>query len=1243
MHKPGKKKATIVHINMHRNLASHREISEAASYHEIDIIMTQEVNTNKDGGPTSILGYRPIFTSKSGSPVKAVTYVRESSKIAITSITQFTYGNIVTCEIHLQDKNITLINAYIEPEEAGDESLATLEEILQQRRNKLIVLAGDFNGRNTLWNDRETNKRGEEIETIMMQHNLILANKGSESTFVNSRGGNSIIDLTMASIELIDQLREWKIDPTICSISDHHAISFELVSNNLTRPPLPSTRKFKTSDHCWEEFDTELASTVAKNNYSTGSLTELQESLVTLDRQLTTICEKLFITRSRSTKRVEWWTDDLNIKKRNYVAQKTKVRRLKDLVKSGRLSQSTFDKEVQLLGEKKNEFTSTIQQLSNQSFRKMVEETDERDAFSLAKKILKHKRSLHPYSTMKFNGKYTLSCQETQEKALEHFYPADTREYEPEGEDEISCLNEEVFDEPPFTEPELIEATNKLSCKKAPGHDGFTADIIKRLVNGHPRLVLDLFNGCLCHGYFPKHWKIAVCKLIPKPGKEDYDAIESWRPVGLLSIFGKLFESMIVCRLRYYLDSRRLLSDKQFGFTEQTSTIDALNDYIKLIKQAKKEDQVMLISMDIKGAFDNVKWPIIKRRLKELNVPPNLRAVFDSYLSDREVWAKTIDGWAKRSTNQGCVQGSCSGAFIWNIILDTVFNIKFMNDKKVHLRAFADDCNLVIHARDPINAVNYANDALRKLVEWGQSNGLEFQPSKTSMVIFTKKLRSLESLVTIGEKKVESKTSVKILGVIIDRGLNFRDHLLAVTKKANRTYNSIASISRKTWGASFGVMRTIYMQAIRPIVTYASPVWFHVLKTKKTREIIKKFERKYLIHVTKAYRTVSYEALYVLADCKPIHLVATELAETYLAKKSGILKIESVDSDGSPVTEIVQLEKIERSKVLGHPATRLQIGYDKIDSQSELEEKFSTTDTIFFTDASKWENHVGAAWTETINHGKEVITTRHLRLGNNCQVLQAELLAIIEVIERNAFSAGSFPILCSDSEQSLELICGRTNRLPLVIRARSVISRSLERGVTWQLFKVTGHTDIVGNKRCDKEAKRSLRMPIEPIYQIATRSLAKRFWSQVTTDWWQEEYENSTNASVTKRTINHVSQAVLLRESAELDFFLTQALTGHGANLFYLKRFKKRENDRCILCSLDESQTIEHLLERCEVFGPLRDNYQRQLASLDRRSTVQEQLSIFAGFARAVMKKAYQLNNLSSEPHQQQSLVTSDR
>ncbi|CAK1589561.1 unnamed protein product [Parnassius mnemosyne] len=263
--------------------------------------------------------------------------------------------------------------------------------------------------------------------------------------------------------------------------------------------------------------------------------------------------------------------------------------------------------------------------------------------------------------------------------------------------------------------------------KKAPGYDGLTADICEVAITLDPTMFLALANKCLSLAYFPKKWKEAVVVVLRKPEKVDYTHPKSYRPIGLLPVLGKFFEKMLVRRVKWHIVPK--ISLKQYGFMPQRSTEDSLYDMIRIIKdELKRKKLIILVSLDIEGAFDNAWWPAIKCRLAETGCPKNLRRLIDSYLEDRTVCIRyTGAEWAKKTT-KGCVQGSIGGPLFWNLLLNPL--LKELNGKEEYCQAFADDVVLIFSGYRASEVQDRANTALERVQKWGVKNKLKFAPQK---------------------------------------------------------------------------------------------------------------------------------------------------------------------------------------------------------------------------------------------------------------------------------------------------------------------------------------------------------------------------------------------------------------------------------------------------------------------------------------------------------------------------------
>lgn len=82
--------------------------------------------------------------------------------------------------------------------------------------------------------------------------------------------------------------------------------------------------------------------------------------------------------------------------------------------------------------------------------------------------------------------------------------------------------------------------------------------------------------------YVPRQWKVAEVIMIPKPGKLPND--KKYRPISLLPIISKLFEKLLLKRLKPIIEERKLIPTHQFGFREKHSTIERVHRITKVIE-----------------------------------------------------------------------------------------------------------------------------------------------------------------------------------------------------------------------------------------------------------------------------------------------------------------------------------------------------------------------------------------------------------------------------------------------------------------------------------------------------------------------------------------------------------------------------------------------------------------------------------------------------------------------------------
>lgn len=117
-----------------------------------------------------------------------------------------------------------------------------------------------------------------------------------------------------------------------------------------------------------------------------------------------------------------------------------------------------------------------------------------------------------------------------------------------------------------FTIGEVKAALKSLNPAKASGRDN-----IHHL---EPKAVLFLqkvFNLSWSSTVIPQMWRVADIRPVPKAGK-DQQKLDSFRPISLTSMVGKVMKRRVANRLRFLAEGEWMLNEQQAGFRAGCST-----------------------------------------------------------------------------------------------------------------------------------------------------------------------------------------------------------------------------------------------------------------------------------------------------------------------------------------------------------------------------------------------------------------------------------------------------------------------------------------------------------------------------------------------------------------------------------------------------------------------------------------------------------------------------------------------
>jgi hypothetical protein len=399
--------------------------------------------------------------------------------------------------------------------------------------------------------------------------------------------------------------------------------------------------------------------------------------------------------------------------------------------------------------------------------------------------------------------------------------------------DKINNSEVDFPDHERVTLNELKSLIKELNVKKACGYDDISNRVLKNFPECALKLLVDTFNNCLRVGYFPLDWKIGKIVAIPKPDK-DQTLPTSYRPITLLPVIGKVFEKVILTRLREHEEDSQFLKNQQFGFRSKHSTTQQILRITETVSIRYNENKsTALTTLDLEKAFDKVWHDALIHKLEMYGFPTYLIKIVFSFLRQRKSFV-IING--KKSyrfaVHAGVPQGSPLSPFLFTV---------FINDipvpKHCKIAVFADDTALLSSISNynlPV-LIKRMEDGLNEIARHFSEWKVKLNAQKTESILFShsRKMKQLcdTQKINFDGANLEWKNTLRYLGIWFDPKLTFCSNTDKNVAKAKKAMAILYPLLKKNSGVNRHSKITLYRSYIRPILTYACPVFDNAAKT----------------------------------------------------------------------------------------------------------------------------------------------------------------------------------------------------------------------------------------------------------------------------------------------------------------------------------------------------------------------------------------------------------------------------
>ena len=1039
-----------------------------------------------------------------------------------------------------------VISGYLNAERDIQTEVSFLTNIINSLVGFPIYVCIDSNSHHTSWGSLKDKPRGTQLFKALQDLGIWTINDPACHTWTRNNV-ISHIDLTIVNDLSNSQISEWKVDEKF-SDSDHLLIQFTVASS---RPGVKEKRKLHKTN--WDTFENEILSNISVLN--DGPLMTQLDIDTALDLYYK-IINNAYESASYATIvghstpfEINWWSRELE-------ETKKKINRLRKICR-------TFpnQRNKNSLNYLTRKYKSQISKNRQEAWLKFCESGNNNVWGPLSHFISKGKSAQASNTTILSGDKFSATPEETADLLLKKFvtplpnYPTFS-----------DPKSKELPMDKPFTMIELNKALQKTNMNSAPGPDGLSGIVTKKAIHNSKPFYLRLVNACLNLGYFPKIWKKGELRLFQKPKKYSEKQIkeaENLRPITLLNISAKIFERMVANRLKWLINKHNWLHSAQFGFKPHTSTVDALNHLKEIILNGRwKKLETLVLSYDIKGAFDTAWHPFILKKLLNSNCPQGIFNILVSFLQERVTFLNVGSSRTFAEIFMGCPQGSVLSPTLWNLLFDSVFHLP--KSHKIYIIAFADDLLIIIQSKSRELLVKEAKTFHDTLVAWSKKQKLSFNLNKTAACIFTTQRKKVDHILDLGSFKIPIQDHLNWLGMTLDKKLTFKKHVENVIAKVEKIQHRLVHTLYATRRPNKRFILEFYRQAIIPIITYAASVWQGATSGKDLMRRLDSVQRFWCCRALRAFPSTASLDLFMMTNILPIKEQILLASENHKINKLAHTTNNLVEKDVLISDHPFPPDLCEQLTALPYNRPDLQI----------------------YTDGSKTPMGVGTGVCIFSTEGKDKpIFESSKSYNENVSIFQAEALAIITSLKFiEALPEHKEIVIHCDNKALVTVINNLNLSHPLVLDIHNSLSELTKRhniSIAW----IKAHHNITGNEFADYLAKKGANNKIN----CENQAPSKKFLKKKNKEAAHEQFENQYRMATHKRRLLKFFPDISVCRKRNINRATAYFLSGHGPFADKLHKMKILSSPLCRMCE-ESAETPDHLLFLCPFFETKRTN-----------------------------------------------------
>ena len=307
-----------------------------------------------------------------------------------------------------------------------------------------------------------------------------------------------------------------------------------------------------------------------------------------------------------------------------------------------------------------------------------------------------------------------------------------------------------------------------------------------------------LFNKIFDSGKFPADWSTGI--IIPIHKKGDVNDPNNYRGITLVSCFAKVYTTVLNNRLKQRTTENEVITDAQFGFKSNHSTIDAVFILKHLIdKHIHSREKLYCAFIDLIKAFDSISRVGLWYKLIHAGINGKLFRTIRSLYNDVSLRVKCLTSLTDVfSCDIGLLQGEIMSPILFSLFLNDVEMQRSkggnegitIDQSSIYLLLFADDAVIFSETREGLQK------SLDNFEIYCKKWNLTVNVEKTKVVVFRKGgILARNEIWSYNGQVIETVAAFNYLGIVLSSGGSFIQATKTLADKGIKAMHNLFDIT----------------------------------------------------------------------------------------------------------------------------------------------------------------------------------------------------------------------------------------------------------------------------------------------------------------------------------------------------------------------------------------------------------------------------------------------------------------